>query len=192
MNRNNPKNRVDKSLTKLSKFLSLVLRHQPETIDLKLDPQGWADVDDLLIKMNCHGQGISINKDQLEKIVAENDKQRFCFNGDHTRIRANQGHSIAIDLSLSSQTPPELLFHGTATRFLDSIRQQGLLSQSRQYVHLSDKRITAETVGKRHGKPVILEVDSGEMTRQGLDFFLSNNGVWLTKFVPAHYITFPS
>ncbi|MEM9246920.1 MAG: RNA 2'-phosphotransferase, partial [Cyanobacteria bacterium P01_F01_bin.153] len=156
---------MQKKSTKLSKFLSLVLRHQPEIINLKLDHQGWADVDDLLIKMNRYGQ--ALNKDQLAKIVEENDKQRFRFNGDRTRIRASQGHSVAINLALPPKEPPTQLFHGTATRFLDSIRQQGLLPRSRQHVHLSQDKLTAEKVGKRHGSPVILVSEGGGLGRGG-------------------------
>ncbi|MEM9771861.1 MAG: RNA 2'-phosphotransferase [Cyanobacteria bacterium P01_D01_bin.73] len=183
------KNHAGKSIAKTSKFLSLVLRHRPEIIGLELDRQGWAEVDDLLTQLGLHGR--SITQEQLVRVVEENDKQRFRFNGDRTRIRASQGHSVAIDLALPPKKPPTQLFHGTATRFLDSIRQQGLLSRSRQHVHLSQDKSTAEKVGKRHGSPVILVVDSEGMSRDSLEFFLSDNGVWLTEKVPEDYIEFP-
>ncbi|MEM1426979.1 MAG: RNA 2'-phosphotransferase [Cyanobacteria bacterium P01_H01_bin.130] len=180
---------MDKSLAQTSKFLSLILRHKPDTIGLQLDAQGWATVDDLLTKLAAAGKPLDHSK--LIEIVETNDKQRFKFNGDRTRIRASQGHSIAIDLGLAPQTPPPQLFHGTATRFLASIRQQGLLPGSRQHVHLSQDRTTAVKVGQRHGKPVVLVVDSIAMADQGIPFFQSDNGVWLTATVPTRFIQFP-
>ena len=180
---------MDKSLARTSKFLSLVLRHKPDMIGLQLDGQGWAEVDDLLAKLAIAGQ--SVERSQLIEIVETNDKQRFKFNDDRTRIRASQGHSITINLGLSPQIPPSQLFHGTATRFLASIRQQGLLSGSRQHVHLSQDETTAIKVGQRHGKPVVLVIDSGAMADQGIPFFQSDNDVWLTATVPTDYIQFP-
>lgn len=180
---------MEKSLARQSKFLSLILRHRPEVIDLALDSQGWADVDELLRLLEDYGKGMS--REKLIEIVETNDKQRFGFNGDRTRIRANQGHSININLGLTPQIPPPHLFHGTASRFLDSIHRQGLLPRNRQHVHLSQDQVTAEKVGKRHGKPVILGVNSGEMVDRGLTFFRSDNGVWLTENVPVQYIHFP-
>ncbi len=174
----------------LSKFLSLVLRHDPATIGLTLDEAGWADVDELLAKLSKSGKAIS--RQQLEQVVAENDKQRFRFNEAGTRIRANQGHSIEVDLALQAQSPPAVLYHGTATRFLDAIRQEGLTRQSRQHVHLTADQATAHKVGQRHGKPVILVVDATAMARDGYLFYRSDNGVWLTGQVPTAYLTMPA
>lgn len=172
--------------TSTSKFLSLILRHKPEEIGLTLDANGWAAIDELIALASARGTQLS--REQIGTIVAESDKQRFAISADGTKIRANQGHSVEIALGLAPQTPPEQLFHGTATRFLDSIRESGLHSASRQHVHLSSDRATAEKVGSRHGKPVILLVESGRMAREGHLFFLSGNGVWLTDSVPAKYL----
>ncbi|ELR99198.1 RNA 2'-phosphotransferase [Gloeocapsa sp. PCC 73106] len=172
---------------KLSKFLSLILRHQPEQIGLSLNSAGWADVEQLINLANQ--QGIKINRCLLEDIVKTNDKQRFSFNEDKSKIRANQGHSLSIDLGLSPQEPPEFLFHGTATRFLDSILAKGLIGMKRQYVHLSIDESTALKVGKRHGKPVILLIKAGDLYRAGFTFFLVENGVWLTESVPPNFIS---
>lgn len=177
-------------LKQLSKFLSLILRHEPGKIGLTLDEAGWADVDELLAKLSKHGKAIS--RQQLEQVVAENDKQRFRFNEDGTRIRANQGHSIAVDLALTPQVPPDILYHGTATRFLDAIRREGLTRQSRQQVHLTADQATARKVGQRHGKAVILTVDAAAMAHAGHLFYQSDNGVWLTDHVPVAYLTLPA
>lgn len=175
-----------KKLVKISKFLSLILRHKPETIGLTLDEGGWADVN-TLIEL-ARQQGTQINRSILEQVVANNDKKRFGFNDARTKIRANQGHSIAVDLALTPQKPPELLYHGTATRFLDSIYRQGLLKQNRHHVHLSADRNTAIKVGKRHGKPVVLVIEAEKMHRNGFQFFLSQNNVWLSDRIPVEYI----
>lgn len=172
-----------------SKLLSRVLRHDPSAIGITLDSQGWADVNDLLDKLARNRRKIS--RDQLEHVVETNNKRRFIISEDGTRIRANQGHSIKIDLGLTPTPPPESLYHGTATRFLDSIREKGLIPGSRQYVHLSDNLQTAHQVGSRHGKPVILFVESGKMHQEGNRFYLSENGVWLTDSVPIDFITIP-
>lgn len=172
--------------TKISKFLSLVLRHKPETIDLKLDEHGWADTNFLIAAMQKAGYSIDI--EVLKEIVASSDKQRFKFNGDFTRIRANQGHSIEVDLNFESKTPPEVLFHGTATRNLDSIKQHGLIKQSRHHVHLSADTETARTVGMRYGKPAVLKIEAQRMYMDGITFYQSDNGVWLTEFVDPKYI----
>lgn len=177
-------------LTKTSKFLSYVLRHSPESIGLQLDAQGWASVAALLAL--AQQQGRTITSEHLEDVVAQNDKQRFTFNADRTLIRANQGHSIPIDLGLVPQQPPHILFHGTATRFLDSIRAKGLVPGDRQFVHLSSNRETATKVGQRHGKPIVLVVQAAMMYEGQHQFLLSKNGVWLTRHVPAHYLSFPS
>lgn len=177
----------NKKLKNLSKFLSLVLRHKPEVIGLQLTAQGWANTDELIQK--CQAQGKQINLDILKQVVEQNDKKRFAFNEDHTQIRASQGHSIQIDLAYKPQEPPEILYHGTATRFLDSIFAQGLIKGKRHHVHLSANKTTALQVGQRHGKPVILEVAAKTMSRQGHEFFLSENGVWLTESVPSEFLS---
>ena len=172
-------------LKETSKYMSLILRHKPEVIGITLDEHGWANVDELI-------DGISrtheFNMDILEEIVRTDEKQRYSFNEDKTLIRANQGHSIPVDVELDEVTPPEELWHGTATRFEASIDTQGLIPKSRLYVHLSKDRETAVKVGKRHGKPVLYIVKAGEMSRDGYKFYLSKNGVWLTKEVPVRYL----
>jgi len=180
---------MSNDLMKLSKFLSLVLRHDPARIGLSLDTNGWAGVEDLIARANDHGKALTLPI--LERIVAENDKKRFAFSDDGTRIRASQGHSIDIELDLPPARPPEWLYHGTATRSIASIRATGLHSGDRQHVHLSLDEATATRVGQRHGKPVVLTIRSGEMWREGHLFFLSANGVWLTSRVPAEFIEFP-
>jgi putative RNA 2'-phosphotransferase len=173
---------------RISKFLSLVLRHQPETIDLVLDANGWADVEELIAKWTKHSHIFSA--DELKEIVFTNDKKRFSFNEDETKIRANQGHSIDVDLALKATEPPEFLYHGTVAKFLENIKQEGLLKISRQHVHLSGDKETAEKVGSRRGTPVILVVNSFKMHQDGYAFFISENGVWLTDNVPVKYIEF--
>lgn len=173
-------------LDKLSVFISLVLRHNPDAAHITLDEHGWADVEELLAGINSTGR--KIDMDILEKIVATDSKQRYSFNQDKTLIRAKQGHSIPVDVELKEQKPPEFLYHGTAVRFLDKIMNEGLKPMSRLYVHLSKDVDTAMKVGKRHGKPVILKIHSGELFRDGSQFYLSENGVWLTKKVNVKYI----
>lgn len=180
---------MDKKLVKISKFISLVLRHEPQAIGLTLDEHGWVSVADLLERSNK--AGVPINRDLLNEIVETNDKKRFAFSADSTKIRANQGHSVEIDLALPPQIPPELLYHGTATRFVESIRAEGLNPRARQHVHLSRDEATALKVGQRHGTPVVLTVRAGDMQRAGRQFFCSENGVWLTENVPPEYITIP-
>ena len=173
-------------LTDTSKFLSLILRHKPETIGIKIDEHGWADVSELI-------SGISktrpFDMKMLEEIVRTDSKQRYSFNEDKTLIRANQGHSIPVDVELEKKTPPEFLYHGTGEKFVSSIDKEGLLSKSRLYVHLSKDTETAVKVGSRHGKPVVYRVEAGKMADDGYEFFLSVNGVWLTKAVPAEYLS---
>ena len=171
---------------KLSRFVSLILRHKPDTIGITLDEHGWASVSELLSGINACGNEIDMKT--LEEIVAEDDKQRYSFNEDKTKIRANQGHSVNVDVELKKAEPPEILFHGTGEKYVSSIKSEGLKPKSRLYVHLSSDRETAVKVGSRHGKPVVFEVNSGEMSRRGFEFFISENGVWLTKFVPAEYL----
>ncbi|MGB0849483.1 MAG: RNA 2'-phosphotransferase [Thiolinea sp.] len=177
----------EKQKKRTGKFISLILRHAPEKIGLQLDNAGWAEVDELLAGLQRKGHGISF--EQLQELVATNDKKRYSFNADQTRIRANQGHSLTLDLQLESREPPEQLFHGTATRFLDSIRMQGLVKGSRHHVHLSADVETAHKVGSRHGKPVVLNVDALSMHQAGHIFYCSENGVWLTEHVPPGYLS---
>ena len=172
-------------LTRISKYISLILRHKPEIIGIKLDAHGWADVDALLAGIS---KNYTIDCEILEEIVRSDSKQRYSFNEDRTMIRANQGHSVQVNVELSVSEPPETLYHGTAERFVASIEAKGLLSGNRLYVHLSPDVETAEKVGLRHGKPVIYLVNSGQMQRDGYTFYLSANGVWLTKTVPAQYL----
>lgn len=175
--------------TRASKFLSLVLRHQPETAHITLDSAGWTGVEELL--RGCAQARRSITRDQLQHIVDTNAKKRFEFSPDGTRIRASQGHSIQVDLAYEPQDPPELLYHGTATRFLDSIRAKGLLKMDRHHVHLSaETRMTLE-VGARHGKPALLTIRSAAMIAAGHAFYRSTNGVWLVEHVPVAFIQFP-
>src|SRR4051794_3650416 len=180
---------MDADLTRISKFLSLVLRHEPGKIGLTLDGQGWAEVEDLIACAGRHGW--RLDRALVERVVATNDKKRFALSEDGRRIRASQGHSVAVDLALEPRTPPEVLFHGTATRFLDSIRARGLLPGSRNHVHLSGDEATAVKVGSRHGRAVVLKVRAGEMDRAGVAFYLSDNGVWLTGHVDAGFLEFP-
>lgn len=171
---------------RLSIFISLVLRHQPDAAGIQLDEHGWADVSELIRGVNNTGRRIDM--EVLEEIVRTDNKQRYSFNEDKTLIRANQGHSVPVDVELEEQQPPQFLYHGTADRFLDSIMREGLKPMSRLYVHLSKDIETAMKVGKRHGKPVVLRVSSGEMYQDGHQFYLSKNGVWLTKRVDQKYI----
>ena len=173
----------------LSRFLSYVLRHNPDAIGLTLDRQGWAKVDELLER--ARAAGVPLDRATLRRVVAENDKQRFALSPDGERIRARQGHSIPVDLDLPPVQPPEFLYHGTARRNLPSIRRQGLLRGKRHHVHLSPDEATALQVGRRHGEPVVLRIQAGEMHRDGYRFYLTENRVWLTEHVPPRYIDFP-
>lgn len=175
---------MEKRLVKISKFLSLVLRHQPETIGVCLDGEGWIDVDTLLVA--CENAGTPIAKQDLLTVVATSEKQRFALRDG--RIRANQGHSIAVDLGLQAKESPEYLYHGTAERFLPSIQAGGLKKMSRQHVHLSADIETAVKVGQRHGRAIVLVVAASAMHAAGQAFFLSENGVWLTEAVPWQYL----
>jgi putative RNA 2'-phosphotransferase len=180
---------MNKELVEISKFLSLVLRHKPQAIGITLDAEGWVAVDELLAAAGRHGQAIT--RQQLQEVVATNDKKRFSFSPDGQRIRANQGHSVDVDLGLAPCNPPELLYHGTVRRFLDSIRAKGLLRGSRRHVHLSLDQETAARVGQRRGRPVVLVIEAGRMHRDGHPFYQSENGVWLTEAVPPEYLRFP-
>ena len=168
-----------------SKYIALILRHKPETIGIKLDEHGWADVSELIAGVS---KTHPLDMELLEKIVSEDEKQRYSFNEEKTLIRANQGHSVPVDVELAETEPPEVLYHGTGEKYVSSIDAQGLIAKSRLYVHLSKDVETALNVGQRHGKPVIYEVKSGEMNRDGFKFYLSVNGVWLTKVVPIKYL----
>lgn len=173
------------NLTNISRYISLILRHKPETIHITLDEHGWADVKQLIEGIN---QTYPFNMELLEEIVKTDQKQRYSFNKDKTKIRANQGHSVSVDVELEKVIPPDYLWHGTGQKYVSSIEKQGLLPKSRLYVHLSGDKQTALTVGKRHGKPVIYQIDSKKMAEDGYIFYRSVNGVWLTKQVPARYL----
>ncbi|MFD0700372.1 RNA 2'-phosphotransferase [Myroides pelagicus] len=170
----------------LGKFVSLVLRHQPETIGLFLDKEGWADINELISK--SARKGMSFTREELDYIVENNDKKRYAYNSDQTRIRANQGHSIAVDLQLMEKRPPEFLYHGTTVRFVESIRKKGILKMQRQQVHLSPNMQVAVQVGARRGEVFVFTVKAGEMYADGLVFFESDNGVWLTDFIDCKYL----
>lgn len=171
---------------KLSVFISLILRHKPEIIGIKLDDYGYADVNELIEKINNTGRNINI--EILEQIVKEDNKQRYSFNEDRSKIRANQGHSINVNVELRELEPPRFLYHGTATRFLDNIKKEGIVSKSRLYVHLSNDIDTAVQVGKRHGVPVVLKINTGKMYENGYKFYLSENNIWLCKYIPFEYV----
>ena len=174
---------------RLSKFLSRVLRHDPASIGLMLDAQGWGDVNELLA--GAKRAGVPLTLERLKQVVAENDKQRFTLSADDRHIRANQGHSIPVDLGLEPVVPPERLYHGTADRFVDAIRREGLLPRRRNHVHLSPDEATATRVGARHGRPVVLVIEAARLHRAGHVFYLAENGVWLTDRVPPEYIMNP-
>ncbi len=175
-----------KQMVRTSKFLSLVLRHQPDAAGITVDAHGWAEVGALLRGMT--DAGVPCDLQALREIVRTDEKQRYTFNEDGTKIRASQGHSFPVDLGLTQTDPPQVLWHGTATRFLADIMKEGLKPMSRQYVHLSPDAETAYRVGIRHGKPVILRVDAQRMAQDGMRFFRAENGVWLTDAVPPQYL----
>ena len=177
----------ERRTVKVSKYLSKHLRHQPERIGLTLDASGWVEIDDLLAATAAHN--FRITREELDHVVASNDKKRFAIEG--TRIRASQGHSIEVDLALPPATPPAYLYHGTVAANLDAIRAEGLRPMNRHDVHLSPDRETATRVGARRGRPVVLSVDTGAMHRDGHVFHVSANGVWLTQAVPPQYLRFP-
>lgn len=179
----------EKETTHLSKFLSLVLRHKPETINLSLGENGWTDTVQLLGKMNAAGKAIDF--ETLKYIVDTNSKKRFAFNEDMSRIRASQGHSLEIELGYEPQEPPHILYHGTALQNLKAILEQGLIKGNRHHVHLSTSKETAMNVGSRYGKPIVLKVQSRQMYNNGHQFFVSENDVWLTDNVPHKYIKTP-
>ena len=170
----------------LGRFISLVLRHQPSAAGITLDNEGWADTDKL-IKGVC-ATGRKLDTETLERIVRENNKKRYSFNEDKSKIRANQGHSIDVEIKMTESVPPDVLYHGTAVSFLESIKEKGILKMSRQYVHLSKDAETAVNVGKRHGRPVVLVIDTAAMHADGYVFRISDNGVWQSEDIPFSYV----
>lgn len=172
-------------LKETSRFLSLILRHRPEVIGISLDRYGWAKVDEVIAGI---GKTREFSRDILEEIVRTDEKQRYSFNEDRTLIRANQGHSICVDVQLEIAKPPTILWHGTGEKYVCSIEKTGLLPKSRLYVHLSNDVKTAYKVGQRHGRAVVYKVFAGQMQEDGYIFFRSKNGVWLTKEVPIQYL----
>ena len=173
------------SRKEISKYIALILRHKPEAIGITLDEHGWANVDELIAGVN---KTQPLTMALLDEIVRTDDKQRFSFNEDKTKIRANQGHSIPVDVELEELEPPEYLWHGTGEKYCESIEQNGLIAKTRLYVHLSKDMETAVKVGTRHGRPIVYRVCSGQMYRDGYRFFRSVNGIWLIKYVPAVYL----
>jgi len=178
---------MNKQDKRRSKFLSLVLRHRPEAANVELDEQGWVAVNQLMKGLRAKDN--SWNMELLRDVVENNNKKRFEFNDSETKIRARQGHSVQVDLGYEEQVPPDVLYHGTVGKYLDSIYKDGLRKMKRHHVHLSADTETATTVGSRRGKPVILAVDAARMVEDGYKFYLSNNGVWLTAHVPSEYLT---
>lgn len=181
---------TSKHLQDTSKFLSYVLRHEPEAIGLELDIDGWASIDNLIA--GAAREGRVLDMDLIRAVVDTSDKKRFSLSEDGLRMRAAQGHSTSlVNLGHVEKEPPELLYHGTATRFLDSIRQKGLVPGSRHHVHLSDNETTATSVGSRHGKPIVLVVEALRMREQGVKFYQADNGVWLTELVVVEFLKIP-
>lgn len=176
----------EKEKIRISRFLSLVLRHKPQEIGIRLDENGWAAVAELIDGVQTGGRNLTI--DLLHEIVAEDEKQRYIFSEDGQKIRASQGHSILVDLERKPAEPPEFLYHGTASRFSEQIQREGLTPRSRQFVHLSSDIETAVNVGSRHGVPVVFRVLAQKMGQDGIAFNLSENKVWLAEHVPAKYL----
>jgi putative RNA 2'-phosphotransferase len=176
----------DRRVVKVSKYLSRHLRHQPERLGIALRPGGWVPVDELLAA--CSASGFALSRDELDEVVARNDKRRFAFDATGTLIRANQGHSVELDLELPPAAPPAVLFHGTSEGRVDAILREGLRRMGRHHVHLSPDVETAVRVGRRHGSPVVLDVAAAEMAAAGHTFYVSDNGVWLTDHVPPEFL----
>ena len=174
-------------IMQLSKFISLILRHKPDVIGITLDRYGWANVQELIAGINATGNH-HIDLGMLREIVQADEKNRYSFSEDQTMIRANQGHSISVDVGLKETAPPDVLYHGTGEKSVSEIDRLGLLPMSRLYVHLSSDYETAEQVGKRHGKPIVYLVDCKGMATQGYKFYLSSNQVWLTEMVPVQFL----
>lgn len=178
---------MSKHLNETSKFLSFVLRHEPQAVGITLDSEGWADVEALIAGANQSGKPLS--RELIQQVVDTSDKKRFSLSEDGQRIRAAQGHSTnTVAITYPEREPPEFLYHGTATRFLESIRKEGLKPGERQYVHLSEDEQTAISVGQRYGKPVVLKIEALRMHQQGFKFFQAENGVWLTSHVPSGFM----
>ena len=173
---------------KRSKFLSLLLRHRPELLDLKLEEGGWTSVQTLIEKINKEKKGDIFTFQELEYVVKNNDKQRFAFNGDKTKIRANQGHSTSVEMNYVPKTPPSVLYHGTATKNVESILKNGIVKGNRQYVHLSADIETAQKVGARHGKPFIFKIETFKPHQDGVKFYQAENGVWLADYISNEYL----
>lgn len=173
-------------LKKRSKFLSLLLRHQPELLNLKLEEGGWTDIKILIEKINKKNDNFTFQ--ELEYVVENNDKQRFAFNEDKTKIRANQGHSTKVEMNYQPVLPPPVLYHGTATKNVESILKNGILKGNRQFIHLSIDVETAQKVGSRHGKPYIFKIETFKMQEAGIPFYCSENGVWLVDFIPKEFL----
>ena len=176
---------MEKTLIEWSRFLAMVLRHKPQSVGIELDAHGWADVSAIVMAFSKMGV---FTLAMLKEIVRDDEKKRYSFNEDGTKIRANQGHSVQVDVELKEAAPPAVLYHGTGIKYVESIDKEGLLPRQRLYVHLSSDVETAMKVGKRHGKPFVYEVLAGEMARDGYKFYLSANGVWLTKCVPVKFL----
>jgi len=181
---------MERDLVRLSKFLSLVLRHDPKVAGVTIDRGGWVDVESLI--SGAKQAGVTLDRDLLRQVVEHGEKKRFTLSGDGQRVKANYGHSIDIDLDLDPREPPEALFHGTARHLLEGIREQGVVRAGRRYVHLSGDETEAEAVGRRHGEPVVLKIRARAMHEDGFEFFLSESGIWLTRTVPPHYVEFPA
>lgn len=175
---------TDKERIKIGKFLAFILRHSPESLGLELDGGGWVDIEELIKKSTK----IKLTKEIIEEVVRTDNKQRYKISDDRLMIRASQGHSIDVDLGLVPKKPPVFLYHGTTTRNLDKIKEEGLKKMSRQYVHLSKDEATATKVGQRHGKPVVIMVDAKNMYYSGHVFYLSDNEIWLTDHVPPEFL----
>ncbi|MEU6035386.1 RNA 2'-phosphotransferase [Actinomadura sp. NPDC047616] len=178
----------ERRTVRISKYLARHLRHRPQDIGITLDPHGWVDVDELLSAAARHG--FPFSRDELDRVVAANDKRRYALDATGRRIRANQGHSVDVDLDLPVTPPPPYLYHGTTSRFVAAIRRDGLRRMNRHAVHLSPDRETAERVGSRRGRPVVLTVDSGRMAADGHEFRVTPNDVWLVESVPPRYLHF--
>lgn len=176
-----------KQLDEISKFLSYILRHEPQSIGLQLDTEGWVKIDCLIA--GAAKEERILDRELILSIVSSSDKNRFSITNDAQYIRAVQGHSTkSVDLQHIEKDPPKFLYHGTATRFLESIRQQGLIAGRRHHVHLSQDRTTAVAVGQRYGKPEVLKVEALRMHQQGFKLFQAENDVWLTNHVPNYFI----
>ncbi len=188
INENNVDKIKEKQFTKISKMLSLILRHAPETIWLQLDENGWIDVEELIKNINKTQKDINLDFSLLKEVVETNKKNRFSFSDDYKKIRANQWHSLSVDLWFESKIPPKILYHGTSDKKIESILQNWIQSNRRQYVHLTDDYEVARNVWMRHWKPIVLIIDTQTMIKDKIDFYLSENNVWLTKFVGKQYI----